>query len=201
MINLRIQFISKKKTNNLLWISEITVQLTQYVIRFGILPGYNFPLFIVNFAFEFIYEYFSVINRTFFFSITGEHCIHITVQNNNVDILKHLLQAGADINARVSYIIYLKTFLKIQQINMTFALKSCDKWTERELCKSGDFKMVWNNAFGKRILFSFENSASHHQFNIISKWSVTNYSCLIWNISFFYDYRKVAVAIHHYIWP
>lgn len=73
-----------------------------------------------------------MINRTFFFTITGEHCIHIAVQNNNVDILKHLLHAGADINARVSYnnILYLFLslfFLNIEHIDMTFVLKSRDK--------------------------------------------------------------------------
>lgn len=34
--------------------------------------------------------------------IPGENCVHIAAQRNHIQILKTLIQEGADINARVS---------------------------------------------------------------------------------------------------
>lgn len=38
----------------------------------------------------------------FFSLLAGEYCVHIAAQRDDIDILRHLVNRGADINARVS---------------------------------------------------------------------------------------------------
>lgn len=41
-------------------------------------------------------------NLKYFLFFTGMHCVHIAAQRNDIEILRHLVCFGADINARVS---------------------------------------------------------------------------------------------------
>lgn len=49
----------------------------------------------------------------FFLIISGERCVHLATQGNHIEILRHLVWYGADINARVS--LSKKMFLSNQQ--------------------------------------------------------------------------------------
>ena len=43
--------------------------------------------------------------KHFPYLFAGKNCVHIAVENNNIEILKYLFYAGADINARVSLLL------------------------------------------------------------------------------------------------
>lgn len=42
-----------------------------------------------------------------FFLISGEVCIHMAAKDRHFDIIRHLVWYGADINARVSFLLTL----------------------------------------------------------------------------------------------
>mgnify|MGYP004604968143 CR=1 FL=1 len=50
------------------------------------------------------------------FLISGERCVHLAAQAGHIDILRILVLYGADINARVSFFIALKSELYIKFI-------------------------------------------------------------------------------------
>lgn len=53
------------------------------------------------------YTFYTKGSNLFFFSfVSGEYCVHIAAQRNDLDILRHLVHRGANINARVSIFCY-----------------------------------------------------------------------------------------------